>query len=307
MPAWPGSPDHYPLHIAPAYIQPAVKCDDTQPEIGPLPIADNPLVVPEAPVLAAVPIPQFPAPVIVGTHSLIAEPCEPALGPETTAMDIPAANALPVIMPLYPEIPQPEPCLDEVVAIPQQPMVVPQPPELLAFVMPELPAIEVPMPEPCLEDQLIPVPEYVPPPMPLPVVEPVFEPEIPVLNIPVAPALPSLEMPVLPEIVEPEPCVHEEIIQEIQPIIPQAPELPAFVIPELPARVEVPLPEAPTPKYIPLPIPIEEPTIAAIPEPVIPELPTVAMPVLPKIVALPEPCLDEIVVPEVNYLPIEVP
>ncbi|XP_061722674.1 serine/threonine-protein kinase WNK2-like [Cydia pomonella] len=135
-PAWQNSPDYYPQYIAPPYIQP-VKCDD-QLEMGlPLPMAENPVMIPQAAEIAPVGIPQYP--MMVGAP--ITGPCEPIIVPET-AMEIPAENTLPLIMPVNREFISP--CLEEdVAAIPQQSMIQPmiQPMAVpRAFVMPEIPA-----------------------------------------------------------------------------------------------------------------------------------------------------------------------
>ncbi|XP_073951400.1 uncharacterized protein [Choristoneura fumiferana] len=165
----------------------------------------KPIVIPEAPSLPPITIPQFPIPVMVEKPVPppvpIVEPCEPEFIPERPVVSIPV-----------PTVVQVEPCLDDVV--PMEPVVIPQPPELPPFVMPELPVL-VPAPPmdvaPCPEDEpihIVPAPEHIQPlaPMPAPPqLPPVRLPELPVhIEIPPRPI-------VSPPVIVEDPCITEDI------------------------------------------------------------------------------------------------
>ncbi|XP_063379480.1 uncharacterized protein LOC134666257 [Cydia fagiglandana] len=190
-----------PQLIAPTtYIAPLVveKCDSPQLQMDELPVPIEefkPLVIPEPPVLPPLTIPKFPVPVIIEEPpASVPEPGEYADIP-VMPVNIPAAPVLPP-MEIHESYIEVKPVPEEIVEINSntielEPISVPQPPELPAFVMPEIP-IHVVAVEPAAqylyEPIPAPIPAYIEPLAPLPAA-----PELPVLVMPEVPAAPSLE------------------------------------------------------------------------------------------------------------------
>ncbi|XP_063379479.1 uncharacterized protein LOC134666256 [Cydia fagiglandana] len=224
------------------YIPPLVveKCDKPELEIQ-LPARD-PIVIPEAPILPPITVPQFPVPMIPEPipPMPIVEPYEPAPIAISSAVSVPVAPVLPPLaMPVFPEIIEyhgadmseavgngidyqpllvPEaPAVVFPEAIPGsiiKPLTIPPAPVLPPAPLPEIPVrVEIPAPiapsmvieEPCITDVIpkpVPIP-IVPMPLPEPVPMPIVPiPEPTIVADPCEPA-PVVKLPVRPAITMP--------------------------------------------------------------------------------------------------------
>ncbi|KAI8428847.1 hypothetical protein MSG28_007494 [Choristoneura fumiferana] len=294
------------LIVSSTYIPPihVEKCDTPQLqmdiELPTLVPETKPLVIPQPPELPPMTIPQFPVPVIIEEPPKSDEPCESSDVSQGSAVNNPVTPAhSPMELPILPQIAeQPKPVEPEIY---YTLMEIPQPPELPAFTMPDLPVIV----EPAQSIISAPCPESTPKPIPIPAapeLSPASLPKFPIyFDIPSGPVLPPTEMN-LPEI--------DSNFVEYEPIsVPQPPELPAFVMPELPVLVveqeqSTVVEPCLEDKREPI-VPIQEyiQPVVAIPQP--PELPDFVMPDLPVQVIeqnqpiVNEPCLEDMPAPVV--------
>ncbi|XP_061709518.1 titin-like [Cydia pomonella] len=285
-----------PQLIAPTtYIAPLIveKCDRPQLQMDelPAPIEEfKPVVIPEPPVLPPMTIPKFPVPVIIEESPAPVPESDEYADIPVMPVNIPAAPVLPP-MEIHESQVEEKPAPEEIVEINSntielESISVPQPPELPAFVMPEIPihVVAAKPATPCLDGSSIvpaPIPGYIESLAPLPAA-----PELPVFVMPELPAAPSLED-------EPIPALTTAFIEPLAPM-PAAPELPVFIMPELPAiqmvEPELPKPVAPCLEDEPIPAPIPAYVEPLGPVPAAPELPAFVMPEFPTIqVAEPAP------------------